>query len=275
MAMTTTRTKTRAARIARRDWRGIIFSALAGLILLMTLTGPGGISDLVRPWAGLAEARPGFTPELHRWHSVDISALVSLLLGGSLAALIPSPRRRPLLAQFTLLGLGSLALAVLQPFVATAFMTTVIIGAIVAAAYPAPRALLAFAREGAVSRPLLALGLAATPLLALNAWTNLQLQLGDGSEHAALNHWNGAAALAATLILAGLLSSTKRPGWRALGIITALTYFYLGAAALTIPHHDGSWGVTGGVLALLGGAGFLAATVYEARRQAVPGARQA
>ena len=60
----------------------------------------------------------------------------------------------------------------------------------------------------------------------------------------------------------------RRRAGRALDVINAITYFYLGAAALTIPHHDGSWGVTGGVLALLGGAGFLAATIYEARRQA-------
>jgi hypothetical protein len=246
------------------DWRDIVFRGVAGLAALALLTGPG--LDLVAPWAIVREAIPGFTPELHRWHGADLAAFAGLLVGGSLLALLPRPRRWPLLAQFVLLALAIFALASLLPVNGAALVLALVIGALVAAAYPAPRALLSISQAGSVDRPLLVLALAALPLLALNAWANAHLQFSDLGEHALHRHWMGSAALAMTLALAGLLAATGRPGWRALGFITGLTYLYLGMAALAIPRHDGSWGVTGGALALLGGAGFLAATVHAGRR---------
>jgi hypothetical protein len=72
--------------------------------------------------------------------------------------------------------------------------------------------------------------------------------------------------LAALLVLAGVLSSTKRPGWQLLGLITGVTYLYLGSMALLLPGYAGSWGVTGGVLGLLAGLGYLTATLVEARK---------
>ena len=119
---------------------------------------------------------------------------------------------------------------------------------------------------GGGNRLHLALALAAAPFLLVNAWTNLTLQYTDVSEHALHNHWGGSAALALTLLLAGLLVASRRPGWRPLGVIIGLAYLYLGAAALSIPHHDGSWGLLGGLLALAGGVAYLAATAIEARR---------
>ena len=100
----------------------------------------------------------------------------------------------------------------------------------------------------------------------------MRLQLLDLSEHALHHHWMGSAAVAVALALAGLLAATRRPGWRALGIIIGLAYLYLGLAALAIPQADGSWGIDGGLLALLGGSGFLVATVLEGRRSATPAA---
>ena len=78
--------------------------------------------------------------------------------------------------------------------------------------------------------------------------------------------WTGGIILNLCLVLAGLLAATKRPGWRELGILVGITYLYLGAAALTVPDQPGSWGVVGGILALLGGASYIAAALGEAQR---------
>ena len=258
------------ARTGGRDWRSLIFRGVAGLILLMILTGPGGLAELASPWLSVRPAAADYTPELHRWHSTVLSAFVSLLAGGSLLALLARPRRQPLLAQFVLLAIGIFILGHLG----AAIVPVVVFVALIAAAYPAPRALLSATREGPVSRPILALALAATSVLVYDVAANVQRQFTDMSEHAVHGHWLGAAVVAVSLMLAGLLTATRRPGWRVLGVITGLSYLYLGVGALAIPFHDGSWGVTGGLLALSAGAGFLAATVYEGRRQARPSTSQ-
>jgi drug/metabolite transporter (DMT)-like permease len=96
---------------------------------------------------------------------------------------------------------------------------------------------------------------------------NLQWQLsGFGGEHAAEARWMGAVILALCLVLASLLTATRRPGWQTLGLITSLAYLYLGVAALTVPDQPGSWGVLGGVAALVGGLAYAALVWFEAQQ---------
>src|SRR5438093_62790 len=83
--------------------------------------------------------------------------------------------------------------------------------------------------------------LLAALLLAPYAWRSLIWQFaGVGGEHAAQFHWIESVIISIVLVLAGVLAATKRPGWRALGIIVGLAFVYLGAAALQVPYHDGS-----------------------------------
>jgi hypothetical protein len=142
--------------------------------------------------------------------------------------------------------------------------------ALVVAAYPAPRALLDISWERPLSRPLLALSLAAALLLApymaiLLIW---QIQ-GVGGEHATANQWISDVEHAAFLLLATALVCTKRPGWRTLGMLTGVVLLYLGVAALALPNHAGSWGVAGGVLALIGGLLYIVATIRESGKPAL------
>ncbi len=249
--------------VKRRDWRTIVFVVLTGLFGLLVVG--SAIPDLLAPWFNSqGPATPGDTPELHRWHAAQWGALKAVLIGGSLLALLWRPRAKPLLMQFVGLGVGILALlggtldprifVILWPFL------------LVIAAYPMPRALLDVSREVPLSRPLLALSLLAAVLLAPYAWRSLIWQLAGVGEHAAQFHWIESVIISIMLVLAGVLAATKRPGWRALGIIVGLAFVYLGAAALQVPYHDGSWGTTGGMLSTLGGWGFIAATVWEARK---------
>lgn len=66
-------------------------------------------------------------------------------------------------------------------------------------------------------------------------------------------------------VIAGFLALTKRPGWKVLSILVSLTLVYLSVAALLLPTQAGSWGMSGGVLSVLGVLGYLAAMLYEPR----------
>jgi hypothetical protein len=268
MAIATTQrpeaTRTFGARLRAFDWRAILFRGVALLINFLVL--PAMLENMLSPWRLATPNVPNYTPELHRWHGTDVAALLIVLVCGSALALIPRPRSAPLLAQFVLLAVGIFSAALTWPFVPDVVIPFVIVGALFAASYPDTRALFSFSREGAASRPLLALSaIAAVPLLG-NAWSNLHLQHTDLSEHAHHSHWNGSFALALTLILAGFLVASRRPGWKVLGMLLALAYLYLGVSALLIPGYDGSWGYLGGMLALIGAVAFSGMTFVEGRR---------
>ena len=248
--------------VKRRDWRSIVFIALTGLLAVLVVV--TALPSVLDPWLHTEAVEPGFTPELHRWHAAQWGALKGILVSGSLLVLLWRPRAKPVLVQFVALSVGVLALLTVPLAPGTLVFLWPFL--LVIATYPAPRALLDVSRQEPLSRPLLALTLLAALLLAPYAWRSLLWQLGGvGGEHAALFHWIESVVISIVLVLAGVLAAMKRPGWQALGIIVGLAFIYLGAVALQVPYHDGSWGIAGGLLATLGGCGFIATTVWEAR----------
>ena len=48
-----------------------------------------------------------------------------------------------------------------------------------------------------------------------------------------------------------------------------MVFLYLGVAALALPNHAGSWGVIGGILALIGGLLYIVVTLSEAGKPAL------
>jgi len=252
--------------VKRLPWRTIVFTILAGLFALLPMPNARG---LLEPWVLLGSPAPGYTPELHRWHGAMWGTLTSLLFSGSLLTVLWRPRTKPLVMQFVALtGIILFCVGMLAGDPAGFVLLAVFL--VIVAVYPASRQLLDLSRPEPFSRPLLALSLLAAVLLAPNAWRNLQWQLaGVGGEHVTLDHWIFSAVMDVILVLAGLLAATKRPGWRTLGIITGLAFLYLGVASIALPYHDGSWGMTGGVVSAIGGLTFLAATSWETRTSAL------
>ncbi len=192
-------------------------------------------------------------------------AVTGILNGGVLLTLLWRPRQNPLLIQFMALVIIGAALTVL-PFEPSLLFVIVML-TLVVIAYPVPRALLDFSHEGPISRPLFVLSIATALLLVpyivrLTLW---QLQ-GFGGEHATANQWISDVEHSVFLLLATILTITKRPGWRTLSILTGVVFLYLGVAALMLPAYPGSWGITGGILALIGGSLYLMVTVSEARK---------
>jgi len=257
--------------LKHRDWRTIVFTLVAGLVTLLLLA-LGGLHGMLAPWLGqvwVASEEGIQHPEIHFWHDGQFGALLILLIG-SLLTSFREPRERVLLAQFFALSVGVylLALAVFDPGSVVFFGLILYLPIVV---HPALRNLLHFRSAGRRSTPLIALSLCAAVLLLPAAWNALRWQVAAADEHALANHWITAVVLTIVRVLAGLLAATRRPGWRALGFLTGLTYLYLGAAAITLPNQAGSWGTLGGVVSLLGGLGFLATTLWDARSATAKG----
>ena len=255
-----------------KKWRVIVFVIVGGLLALLALY--AGVFNLL-----LLPGQSGFPSEVHLWHQAQSGALIALLLGDSLLALLWRPQRKPLLAQFVILSLAifSLGFATVSGFgfLPIVLGIGIVLIGIFAAAYPSLRGLISFSREGAFSLSLLALSLLAAVFLAPIAWRDLHYQWAGAiahDEHSLNYHWLTSVLLAVLLVLAGVLTSTRRPGWQVLGLITGVTYLYLGIMALLLPYYAGSWGVIGGIIGLLAGLGYITATLVEARksRQATP-----
>jgi hypothetical protein len=249
----------------RRDWRLISWRVVAGLGALLFLIALPGLLALIEPWVLVAPDQPGYTAEIHRFHEAHWGVIHGVLYGGCLVALLRKPREQPLLVQFFVVAVlievaGYGLVGSLDPM-------PLVILAIVVAAYPAPRALVSVSREGAVSIPLLGLSILAATLLLPEVWRLVPMQLaGLGGEHATENHWILTAVLECMLIAGGLLAATRRPGWKALGIIIGLAFVYLGVASISLPYYAGSWNLWGGALATVGGGAFIGATVWAIRR---------
>src|SRR5215831_12413136 len=233
------------------------FMLLTGVLALALLA--GGTFEFIPAWI---LGNP--SDVIHLWHISELGALSAIFLGGITLTLLRQPEEKPLLAQFFVVGGVILALSI-APFEIKGTALLLVAG-LFALAYPNRRGLLSFAREGSISIALLVLSLLFAVFLLPVAWREVQWQIVGMTQndvHALLLHWIGSAALIVLLILAGLLSSTKRPGWKELGVITGAAYCYLGVIAMLVPGDAGSWGYTGGLFSIIGGVLYMLFTLVE------------
>ena len=249
-----------------KRWHVILFDAIAGLLLLLILFASG--RDLL-----LLPGQSGFPSIIHRWHEAQSGAFMTILLGGSLLALLWKPQNKPLLMQYIVLSIGIVCLffatATGAGFMPIVLVIGVVFIAILVAAYPRPRDLLNFRSKASLSYPLLAITVVAAILLAPIIARELNYQILGMTQqdvHALNYHWLTSVVLALLLILGGSMAATRRPGWRALAFIIGITYLYLGSMALLLPDYAGSWGTIGGVLGLLAGLAYISVTLFEVQR---------
>ena len=90
--------------------------------------------------------------------------------------------------------------------------------------------------------------------MALTMWHQLISQINVDSEFA---QYNESIDLFLILILASTLASTRKPGWKELTVLIGVVYLFLGIAAISVPDQEGSWGIFGGILSILGGIGYI------------------
>jgi hypothetical protein len=249
--------------VKRPDWHTIVFRIVTALAALFFLT---NLRLLLAPWLLLPADEGILHPEIHRWHNAEQGAIGGILNAGILFVLLWRPRTNLLLVQYMAI-IVIVGLLITAPFVGPSMFLITLPLILVVAIYPATRTLLDFSRDEPLSRPLLALTLLAAVLLAPSMWHSLLWQSqGVGGEHATTYHWIAGFEHTLILLLAGVLASTKRPGWQTLGILSGVVLLYLGLVALSVPDQAGSWGITGGILGLVGGAGYIGATLFETRR---------
>jgi hypothetical protein len=247
-------------------WHVIVFDAIAGLLILLMLFASS--RDLL-----LLPDQSGFPSIIHRWHEAQSGAFMTILLGGTLLALLWKPQNKPLLMQYLLLSIGIVCLLFATAtgigFMPIALVIGVAFIAILVAAYPRPRDLLNLRSDASLSYPLLAITIITAILLAPIIARELNYQILGMTQqdvHALNYHWLTSVVLALLLILGGSLASTRRPGWRALAVIIGIAYLYLGSIALILPDYAGCWGTIGGILALLSGLAYVSITLFEVQK---------
>lgn len=257
-------------RNGRRDWRSVIFGVVAGIAALLLLL-LGSLHGLISSWyqRWVSSEAEVHHPGMHHWHDAQWGAYGAILLAGGLLAMIVHPRAKPLLLQFV--AIGGLILALCDaPYSLSAMILFLPIGLAVVA-YPDHRLLLTVASPRPLSRGLLGLTLITAVTLTPVTVRALHAQIVGwraGDEHALALHWITAVALALALAAAGVLTATRRPGWKSLGFLLGLAYLYLGATALRLPDQDGSWGVSGGIMALTAGLLYIGAVFFMDQRRA-------
>jgi hypothetical protein len=238
----------------RRSWRVIVFRIVATSVALLFFA--FGAVDLLAPWTtrflqGLQ------APDVHQWYAGQWGAFMASLTAGPLFALVWRPRDQSLLLQWWVIAhvIGTAIYALLVEF---QFATLIII-ALLVAAYPRPGTLLSFQPTAPYSKSIFAIGMLVALAVVPLVWRDIHLQFTDvGSELHQTGDYTHSLQIAVRVALGGALVATKRPGWQVLSIIVGIALTYLGIAALSIPGHYGSWGIVGGIIAALGGIAFIA-----------------
>ncbi|HEX2030850.1 MAG TPA: hypothetical protein VHL78_05550 [Actinomycetota bacterium] len=265
------------ARRAVARWRILLFRIVTAAVAFFFLA---NIGNALAPW--LPEGPPFLGelrfPETHRWHGALPGTVRGLVVTGALVALLWTPRANVLLVQWLAVSL-IVGLPIIVPFAGLPALVFVGLPALlVVVTYPWPRALLDVSTDR-LSPVLLVLAAAATALLAPIMWREFGWQVaGVGGEHAATSHWASDVQHAAMLLLGAWLAGTLRPGWRPLAVLLGAAFLYLGVVAVAQPNQAGSWGTSGGILSIIGGVAFVAATIREsggrprptAQREAAP-----
>jgi hypothetical protein len=252
----------------RWHWRRIAYSILAGLFALMSLF--IGAILAPTPWQPLDPAMPWLT----KWHTAGGAMENALLVGVLLLATLWRPQKKAGLMQLlfweTLISAPIIAL--LRIFYLGFDLSSWLFYALMAVLFvlsPVRGQLFSLKGEGAASKPLLVLTIAAGLLLVPDLFRNAQWQItGFGGDHALRYLWLEMIFGIMTLVGGGFLTAIKRPGWQVLGILLGISYLYLGIVAISIPDEIGSWGTVGGILSILGGVAYLALTLWEMRRSA-------
>lgn len=248
----------RSLRNARRPLFYTLTAAFLGLLLL-------ALSEPMRFVALAWTAEYGFPT--HRVHHVMIGALLTLL-AASVAVQLYRPAKRVgayLLAAITV-GTLTVVAAVTGGLAAVSELLVFVVPlVIIGLLHPGLRSFRP-GRETVDVRMLALAGGAAVALLAFAA-IQLNLQLTAADEHAAFEHYQMMAGGTLTIAAGALLAAFRPVGWRFLAAGVAALAAVVGIASVAFPAAEQgiTFGIAGGVLAVLWAVAFLAVAEYGAR----------
>jgi hypothetical protein len=229
------------------------------------------VLTVVMVFVGLFEFIPAWIfknppDQPHLWHIAELSAL-AVLLGGCMLGMIRRPQQRILLAQFVVLSTVLLAIGITPFFIGGAGL--LLLTAVFIFVHPDRSALRRIGREGHLSYPLL--GITAIFAIFLDPVIHQEIYyqiigMSSNDVHAQHLHWIGSALLMILLLIAGIMVSTRRPGWQWLTTLIGLIYIFLGIIAIIIPDEAGSWAEWCGLMAIFGGMLYIFVMFIEMER---------
>lgn len=259
--MKTEGVKGKGGRVLPIVFRVFAFIFAAGGLFMLQ-----GLSEGLEPWIHGVLASSPLEDELQFFGAVH-GALIGLLFSGSLIAMLWSPLRKPVLLQFYFVGhvLFLLTLAVTDPALAGqqlfVFIMFGVVLLVLFTTYSKRRDIFRPSEPKATNRTLLILtGVALIALLPYMINSAIQ----QGKDPMEQFRWGEGVALGLTMLYGGYLASSARTGARTLGILLSAAYVFLGAAAITVSDHPGSWGLWGGIAAIVYGCIFGAAAIRSA-----------
>ncbi len=229
------------------------------------------VLTVVMVFVGLFEFIPAWIfknppDQPHLWHIAELSAL-AILLGGCMLGMIRRPQQRILLAQFVVLSTVLLAIGITPFFIGGAGLLP--LTAVFIFTHPDRSELRRVGRTGRLSYPLLAItaifAIFLDPVIHQEIYYQI-IGMTSNDVHALHLHWIGSALLMILLLIAGIMVSTKRPGWQWLTTLIGLIYIFLGVIAMIIPDEAGSWAEWCGLMAIFGGALYIFVMFIEVER---------
>lgn len=254
---------------SRVNARGIAFSVLTFLFGAAALGGLFGIG-LVIGWFDTDEGG------IHRVHDLGFGILYGILVAAAFFAMVWRSAAKP----SVFLQVIAAALAVIIAALVSADVGYLILAAalLVASGILLPL----HPKRGEILHPrthlstvMIAFVLAAAIPLVWFGLTAARLQR-DGSPldpHVEEGHWTTMAAMAFGLVAVGLLASARIRGWRFTAWCAGLGAAVYGLASIVFDRfpgtdiaYAGSEGIGWGLVALIGGIGFIAVAEWEARR---------
>ena len=213
---------------------------------------------------------------IHRVHDIGNGIAFGILGALPFLALAWRPERRVAAVQLlAIVGVAGIAVGLLagEPVFAAIGLGQVAFAVllVVIAGRPYRDAAMTWDRR-AVSLPLLLLAVAAMIPLGAYALSTARLQrLGPPTDpHVEMGHWVTMAYAAIGIVAAGLVASLRTPGWRLAAWCAGVGAALLGLASVVFPGYPGSLVRPWGVVAIAGGAVFIAAAEWQARRQRSP-----
>jgi hypothetical protein len=252
--------------------RRVAFAALAILFAAASLGGLFGIG-LVIGWFDNDDGK------IHRVHDIAFGVLFGIIVTVAFLAQLRrpeskvSPRYQILAAAAASLIAGLMATDGAGVFF---FLVLVLALAILVAVHPVGLSLLR--GTASVSRPLAAMAaVGAIPLLWFALTTARLQRTGPPTDlHVKGSHWTVMTAMLLGILLVALLASLRLGGWRTSAWCAGLGAFTYGLASAVFAKfpntqlpYPGSKGVGWGLVAMAGGAVFVAVAEWEARRRPV------
>lgn len=245
----------------KKDVRAGIYRVIAAVegLLIVAI----GFGMLAWPFGWFAVAPEGLDPEPVRWYAGMFAATMSIFLAAPILATLRRPRERAGLVQYAVAGMVVVGVGSL--FVYGFDLSSLVMIAVLIAAYPAPRLLLKSTGEG-VNRALLGATLIAALALIPFVQDTVRMNTTDAGSYIQEDgiYWSALWMLCYTVV-GGTLASLRVRGWQTLLSILGAGFVYLGAASIAVPDHAGSWGYGMGIVAVVAGCG---AIVYARRVQA-------